>query len=192
MTAPKVDLKNKVFTNNMEKINTINKSQNMWQAAAYPQFEGKSLEFMRRIAGGRTANKNRKAALKAQKERFQTVFQTQARVNGNKKIITEEDVNALPKEFSWTNVNGMNLVVPVRNQGVCFFIFFIFFYLYFELIKYGNLFILNYQIWKSCGSCYAFSSSDMFGSRVRVITNGTKTPVYSPQDIVECSAYSQG
>ncbi|XP_076073322.1 dipeptidyl peptidase 1-like isoform X2 [Mytilus galloprovincialis] len=44
----------------------------------------------------------------------------------------------------------------------------------------------------ACGSCYAFGSLAMNEARVRIMTNGTKTPVFSTQDIVECSEYSQG
>ena len=43
-----------------------------------------------------------------------------------------------------------------------------------------------------CGSCYAFGTLAMFEARVRILTNGTKTPVFSTQDIVSCSEYSQG
>ena len=45
---------------------------------------------------------------------------------------------------------------------------------------------------RSCGSCYAFATMAMFESRIRVLTNNTKTPVLSTQDIVSCSEYSQG
>lgn len=44
----------------------------------------------------------------------------------------------------------------------------------------------------NCGSCYAFATMAMFESRVRILTNNTKTPVFSTQDIVSCSEYSQG
>ncbi|KAK3579390.1 hypothetical protein CHS0354_029698 [Potamilus streckersoni] len=44
----------------------------------------------------------------------------------------------------------------------------------------------------NCGSCYAFASLAMNEARIRVMTNNTLTPVFSPQDIVECSEYSQG
>ncbi|KAG2379199.1 hypothetical protein C9374_007338 [Naegleria lovaniensis] len=156
----RANLHEKIFVNNAEKINSINKSQKLWKAKAYPQFEGKTFAELRRIAG-RHVPKFRKDALKIQKQKIQSMFPTQTRHRGQKKVITEEDIKALPTEFSWTNVNGKDYVVPVRDQG-------------------------------QCGSCYAFSTSDMFGSRVRVATNGTKQPVYSPQDIVDCSAYSQG
>lgn len=43
-----------------------------------------------------------------------------------------------------------------------------------------------------CGSCYAFGSLAMNEARIRIMTNGTMTPVLSTQDIVECSEYSQG
>ena len=44
----------------------------------------------------------------------------------------------------------------------------------------------------SCGSCYAFGTLGMFEARVRILSNNTKTPVFSTQDIVSCSKYSQG
>jgi len=68
---------------------------------------------------------------------------------------------ALPQSFDWRNVNGVNYVSPVRNQG-------------------------------GCGSCYSFASMAMAESRLRILTNNSQTPVFSPQDIVECSKYSQG
>ena len=43
-----------------------------------------------------------------------------------------------------------------------------------------------------CGSCYAFGTLAMFEARVRILSNGTKTPVFSTQDVVSCSEYSQG
>ncbi|XP_071084168.1 dipeptidyl peptidase 1-like [Haliotis cracherodii] len=44
----------------------------------------------------------------------------------------------------------------------------------------------------ACGSCYAFASMAMNEARVNIMTNNTVAPVFSPQDIVECSEYSQG
>jgi len=44
----------------------------------------------------------------------------------------------------------------------------------------------------ACGSCYAFASMAMLESRIRILTNNGNKVVLSPQDVVECSAYSQG
>ena len=44
----------------------------------------------------------------------------------------------------------------------------------------------------TCGSCYAFGTLAMFEARVRILSNDTKTPVFSTQDVVSCSEYSQG
>ncbi|XP_001363345.2 dipeptidyl peptidase 1 [Monodelphis domestica] len=44
----------------------------------------------------------------------------------------------------------------------------------------------------SCGSCYAFASMAMLEARIRILTNNSKTPVLSTQQIVSCSEYSQG
>ena len=54
------------------------------------------------------------------------------------------------------------------------------------IIKYIPLFL------GGCGSCYAFSSAGMNEARLRVVTKNTVQLVFSPQDIVECSEYSQG
>jgi cathepsin C len=44
----------------------------------------------------------------------------------------------------------------------------------------------------SCGSCYAFGSLAMNEARLRIATNNTVQTIFSTQDIVECSEYSQG
>jgi cathepsin C len=67
----------------------------------------------------------------------------------------------LPMSYDWRNVNGVNFVSPIRNQG-------------------------------NCGSCYAFASMALNEARIRIETNNTQQPILSPQDIVECSEYSQG
>ncbi len=43
-----------------------------------------------------------------------------------------------------------------------------------------------------CGSCYAFGSMAMLEARVRILSHKTLFPVFSTQDIVSCSKYSQG
>ncbi|OTF76585.1 hypothetical protein BLA29_014957, partial [Euroglyphus maynei] len=70
-------------------------------------------------------------------------------------------VRGLPESYDWRNVNGINYVSPIRNQG-------------------------------DCGSCYSFASMAMLESRIRIQTNNTLKPVFSPQEIVDCSEYSQG
>lgn len=44
----------------------------------------------------------------------------------------------------------------------------------------------------SCGSCYAFASVAMNEARIRIATNNSIQPILSPQDVVDCSQYSQG
>ncbi|XP_041360896.1 dipeptidyl peptidase 1-like [Gigantopelta aegis] len=44
----------------------------------------------------------------------------------------------------------------------------------------------------SCGSCYAFGSMAMYEARQRIVTNNTVQLVFSTQDVVSCSQYSQG
>ena len=44
----------------------------------------------------------------------------------------------------------------------------------------------------SCGSCYTFGSMAMHEARLRIKTFNQQTNVFSTQDIVSCSNYSQG
>ncbi|XP_059148587.1 dipeptidyl peptidase 1-like isoform X2 [Physella acuta] len=122
---------------------SINHAQSLWQATTYKQFEKFTKEDFINLAGGKGSRLlHRPKPAKLTDEHL--------------KIMA-----SLPASFDWRNVNGVNYVSPVRNQG-------------------------------SCGSCYAFGSLGMDEARVRIQTNNTQQPVFSTQDIVECSPYSQG
>lgn len=56
----------------------------------------------------------------------------------------------------------------------------------------GTSFVSPVRDQGSCGSCYAFGSMAMLEARVRLMSNNTMQPVFSTQDIVSCSEYSQG
>ena len=43
-----------------------------------------------------------------------------------------------------------------------------------------------------CGSCYSFASTAMNEARIRIKSNNTQQPILAPQDIIECSRYTQG
>ncbi len=43
-----------------------------------------------------------------------------------------------------------------------------------------------------CGSCFAFASMGMLEARLKIMTNNSMNKVFSPQDVVSCSEYSQG
>lgn len=56
----------------------------------------------------------------------------------------------------------------------------------------GTSFVSPVRNQGACGSCYAFGSLGMNEARLRVATNNTVQTIFSTQDIVECSEYSQG
>ncbi|GAB6025551.1 hypothetical protein CHUAL_011282 [Chamberlinius hualienensis] len=56
----------------------------------------------------------------------------------------------------------------------------------------GQNFVTPVRDQLGCGSCYAFSATAMVESRLKVITNNTVNYIISPQDVIECSEYSQG
>ncbi|CAN8030744.1 unnamed protein product, partial [Ixodes persulcatus] len=121
----------------------INAAQNSWKAKVHPQFKEKTLDEMMMLRGGHR-NKH-------------------LRSPGAAKVTEEQrrEAQALPEEFDWRNVSGVNYVSPVRNQA-------------------------------SCGSCYGFASMAMLEARLRIATKNRVKKIFSPQDIVSCSPYSQG
>lgn len=56
----------------------------------------------------------------------------------------------------------------------------------------GVNFVSDVRNQESCGSCYSFASMGMLEARIRILTNNSQTPTFSPQQIVSCSEYSQG
>ncbi|XP_029843222.2 dipeptidyl peptidase 1 isoform X1 [Ixodes scapularis] len=121
----------------------INAAQNSWKAKVHPQFKEKTLDEMMMLRGGHR-NKH-------------------LRSPGAAKVTEEQrrEAQALPEEFDWRNVSGVNYVSPVRNQA-------------------------------SCGSCYSFASMAMLEARLRIATKNRVQKIFSPQDVVSCSPYSQG
>ncbi|KAJ6219535.1 hypothetical protein RDWZM_005347 [Blomia tropicalis] len=124
-------------------VNKINMKQSSWKAKFYPHLMNLNTEDLIRMAGGRgSAIVNRPSTVPASEE-------------------IKEKVRQLPESFDWRNVNGINYVSPVRDQG-------------------------------KCGSCYIFSSMAQLEARVRIATNNSEQPIFSTQEVVDCSKYSQG
>ncbi|NXM91328.1 CATC peptidase, partial [Oenanthe oenanthe] len=130
------------YVHNFDFVNAINAHQKSWRATRYEEYENFALEELTKRAGGLYSRASRPKPAPLTPELL-------------------KKVSSLPESWDWRNVNGVNYVSPVRNQG-------------------------------SCGSCYAFSSMGMLEARIRILTNNTQKPVFSPQQVVSCSQYSQG
>ncbi|XP_074160785.1 dipeptidyl peptidase 1 [Sminthopsis crassicaudata] len=130
------------FKYNYDFVKAINAAQNSWIATVYEEYEKLSLDQMIKRRGGYSYSFPRPKSAPLTHEILQKI-------------------STLPKSWDWRNVNGVNYVSPVRNQG-------------------------------NCGSCYSFASLGMLESRIRIKTNNSQVPVFSPQEIVSCSEYSQG
>jgi len=131
---------NSMFKNEHGLIGRINSVQSSWTAKAYPEHEKYTVKDMLRRSGG-----------------------LEVRVPTTAPVTEEQLIraNTYPENFDWRNVNGVNYVSPVEDQG-------------------------------SCGSCYSFASAGMLESRIRIVTNMTRQDIFSKQDIVTCSALSEG
>jgi len=68
----------------------------------------------------------------------------------------------MPTAFSWANVTGVNYLIPMRNQHIPVY----------------------------CGSCWAFSSTNVLSDRWNVRFMGTGSPppdlILSPQNVLSC------
>nr|XP_033805114.1 dipeptidyl peptidase 1 [Geotrypetes seraphini] len=135
-------LSKRPYLYNTDFVNAINAVQKSWTAKKYKEYELLTLEELHRRAGGPGSRIPRPKP---------------------SPLISSEkvDPSEIPESWDWRNVNGVNYVSPVRNQG-------------------------------SCGSCYSFATMGMLEARIRIRTNNTQTPVFSPQQVVSCSEYAQG
>ncbi|XP_071781508.1 dipeptidyl peptidase 1 [Centroberyx gerrardi] len=131
------------YKNNRDFVDSINSVQSSWKAASYPDYETYSLEELLYRAGGPASRI--------------PIRVSPAHVTAD----VAKMAAALPERWDWRDVNGVNFLSPVRNQG-------------------------------SCGSCYSFATMGMLEARVRILTNNSETPIFSPQQVVSCSQYSQG
>merc|ERR1712121_231307 len=43
-----------------------------------------------------------------------------------------------------------------------------------------------------CGSCYIFGSMGSLEARLNIVSNNEKKLIFSPQEVIDCSEYSQG
>jgi len=149
-------------------VGAINALQTEYTAKVYPEFHGKTLAQLTRMAGGRS-HKGPHA-----QENIMSFLQMDAALNEVHK--TAHDGAAkhaaagkakklhgnLPTEFDWRNVNGVNFMLPAINQG-------------------------------DCGSCYAVAVADMITARVAVQTNNSLRVAMAAQEILSCGEkWNQG
>lgn len=93
------NLKTRKYVPNKDYIHQINKAQTSWKAGVYDEYRKMTIADMMRRSGS--------------KHRFTLPKPRPA---------TQENLLAaasLPEEFDWRNVDSVNYVSPVRNQGSC-------------------------------------------------------------------------
>jgi cathepsin C len=99
--------KNIVFEDNYDMIKTINSVQSSWVAGPATYIKtGTTMEDVRKMTGAKQVHKFRSEARK----RHMAMMRPKQ---------TAPVSSDLPKAFDWRNVDGVNYVSPVRDQGNC-------------------------------------------------------------------------
>jgi len=152
-------------------VDAINALQTEYTAKVYPEFHGKTLAQLTRMAGGRSHK-----ASNGQQENIMSFLQMDAALNevhnhdekvkakaaGKDKGKDKRSHGNLPTAFDWRNVNGVNFMLPAVNQG-------------------------------DCGSCYAVAVADMITARVAVQTNNSVRVAMAAQELLSCGEkWNQG
>lgn len=95
-----------VFKNDHDFVAKLNSVQKSWTAAAYPEFEGRSLSSMVNLSGKKMSQMKREA----HKKHMQMMRKMQP---------ANVATNDLPEHWDWRNTTRGNFVSPIRNQGSC-------------------------------------------------------------------------
>ena len=143
-------------------VAAINRQQSSWVATRYPQMEGLTQADVLNMKGG-------------PKSRLH--FRPRAQ---QKKPTREESF--LPKSFDWRNVDGVNYVSPVRNQGACG-----------SCYAFSSMGMLESRVRILTANSRQFTFSPQVGlvSDTPMLSLFTNHQCYD-QDIVSCSSLAQG
>jgi len=98
------------FAQHKEVAADINKVNDGWVAAAYPQYDGLSLSELNKRAG------NARYHVRREEKSFLALARREAPAAASP---AKSDTSDLPEELSWRNVNGTSWVDPVSDQGEC-------------------------------------------------------------------------
>ncbi|KAL9643087.1 hypothetical protein ABK040_002804 [Willaertia magna] len=154
----------------IEKINKLNKEGKVsWEAKPQAAFEGRPLKEVLNKAGNPI-----EAFRSRDKKQF---FQAMKKFTTVKKYdpfnVKLEDTLAGNLTYSLWKSGSLPTSFDWRNVN-------------------GANYVSPIRNQGSCGSCYSFATTAMMEARIRIATKLAKQPIYSPQDIVSCSSYSQG
>lgn len=90
------------YKSDKEAVKLINSIQKSWQATTYNKFEEMTMNEIENLKGGQNSRLYYRPSVKPQQ-----------------KLLKINPVGFLPESWDWRNVDGVNYVPKVRNQGSC-------------------------------------------------------------------------
>ena len=165
----------KKYVKNLEFVEKLNAATSHWRATHYPQFEGLTVRERQLMAGGGKSLRH-------------SIPMARQRRNAD---ATKPELFPVHQREAWSlNLQPSELPSPVsfrKRLSVE------------ELPKNfdwrdvgGVDYVPPVMEQLSCGSCYAIAAVNMFSSRFMIQSDGKIQKLFSPQDVVSCSEYSQG
>nr|CAG4712923.1 unnamed protein product [Naegleria fowleri] len=180
---PPLKLDGMVFKNDMNMIEELNqmnaRGEISWKAKPMTEWENQPMESIIRKLGKRTEAfrlKHRREHSQFIRQRFGEEITKRAFMELKKMDLSKAAGNltySYLKDVARYGVKGFPTSFDWRNVG-------------------GNNYVSPVRNQGQCGSCYSFATTAMMEARKRIFSNNIDQPIYSPENIISCSIYSQG
>ncbi len=177
------------YVKNLNFVQRINRATKRWHATHYPQFEGLTLRVRQLMAGGGGVLLENQSPV-GRGDNHHTKLRRRSMSDQETMKRRSKDSKKRFLQAAEVNMHDESSVTPVSSRKLLSLE---------ELPKSfdwrdvdGVDYVPPVTSQGDCGSCYAVATASMLYSRFMIQSDGKIQKVFSPQDVVSCSEYSQG